>query len=210
MKKAKGYGKKETPSFLEGIIVFNAKNEPVALNSLWNNCTVILKVLRRLGCPLCRYEARLLSDLKPLFDDLKIKLVAITFDEVGLQEFLNGGYWEWGLYVDKEKLTHCALGLTKQSPSSAIADIFSIQGRAAIKASMGRNIKGNFKGDGFQLGGTFVIKKDAGLVYEYRQSHAALYPSIKEIFKAAGGDPEDVEEQAPPECVLLQDPKDKK
>ncbi|KAI9296741.1 hypothetical protein K502DRAFT_323660 [Neoconidiobolus thromboides FSU 785] len=180
------------------------KKNPITLNTLWNNCTVILKVLRRLGCPLCRYESRLLSELKPLFDDLGVKLVAITFDEVGLEDFLSGGFWQWGLYLDKERLTHSALGLTRTSAFTGISDLFTATGRAAIKAAQDKKIAGDFKGDGFQLGGTFVVRSEAGLVYEYRQKTAALYPSIREIYQAAGGDPDDVEEQAPPECIAYQ------
>lgn len=65
-------------------------------------------------------------------------------------------------------------------------------------------IPGNFAGDGYQLGGTFVITHKMKMVYEFRQNSADSFPSLKELFYIVGGDPEMIEESAPAECVVKQ------
>ncbi|KAJ9074269.1 hypothetical protein DSO57_1007961 [Entomophthora muscae] len=197
---------KKKPAFLQGITIQALTGETVVITDLWKEHTVILKVLRRFGCPLCRYESRLLSNLKPEFDRLNVRLVGIGFEEVGLQEFLDGKYWEWELFLDTERTVHRALGLTKMSIIAGLADLLTAASRAAVSAANKLGISGDFNGDGFQLGGTYVIGAgSAGLLYEYKQTGAAEYPSMKSIFSAAGGDPDLVEDMAPTECLFYQE-----
>ncbi|KAJ9052758.1 hypothetical protein DSO57_1031036 [Entomophthora muscae] len=190
------------PKFLEGIKVKNSKGEDVIISDFWKKQTVVLKVLRRFGCPLCRYESRLLSELKPEFDALDIKLIAIGFENVGLNDFLSGGYWDWEILVDNERSVHTSLDLKKIPVSAGLKDLMSSATRAAIMAATKAGIQGDLKGDGFQLGGTFVIEKGTSkLLYEYRQVGAGSYSSLKEVYGSCGGDPEEVDEKAPEECI---------
>ncbi|KAI9296706.1 PRX_like2 domain-containing protein [Neoconidiobolus thromboides FSU 785] len=183
--------------------------KPVKLNLLWKKNTVILKILRRLGCPMTRYECKLLTLLKPHFDKIGVRLVAITFEEKECQNFLFGGFWQGDLLVDKDRVSYRALGLNKQSALVGLSDLFTSSGRTAMKAAKEANIQGDFKGDGFQLGGTFIVKKGGGVVYEFRQNSSSVFPSIKEIYSIVGGNPDDVEEIAPLECVFHQGSKQK-
>ncbi|KAJ9052760.1 hypothetical protein DSO57_1031038 [Entomophthora muscae] len=188
--------------FLDGIKVQNTKGEDVVISDYWKKQTVVLKVLRRFGCPLCRYESRLLSELKPEFDAMKIKLIAIGFENVGLEDFLSGGYWDWEILIDNERSVHTALDLKKVPVSTGLKDLMSSATRAAIAAANKAGIQGDLKGDGFQLGGTFVIEKGTGeLLYEFRQVGAGSYTSLKEIYMSCGGDPDEVDEKAPEECI---------
>ncbi|KAJ9080386.1 hypothetical protein DSO57_1025595 [Entomophthora muscae] len=190
------------PKFLEGIKVQNTKGEDVIISDFWKKQTVVLKVLRRFGCPLCRYESRLLSELKPEFDALDIKLIAIGFENVGLNDFLSGGYWDWEILVDNERNVHTSLDLKKVPVSVGLKDLMSSATRAAIMAATKAGIQGDFKGDGFQLGGTFVVEKATSkLLYAYRQVGAGSYSSLKEVYESCGGDPEEVDEKAPEECI---------
>ncbi|KAJ9089051.1 hypothetical protein DSO57_1016839 [Entomophthora muscae] len=190
------------PKFLEGIKVLNSQGQYVLVSDFWKRYTVVLKVVRRFGCPLCRYESRLLSELKPEFNALNIKLIAIGCEDVGLDDFLMGGYWDWEILVDNERNVHTALNLKKVSVSMGFKDLMSSATRAAITAANQSGIGGDFKGDGLQLGGTFVVEKGTGKVlYEYRQLGAGSYTSLKEIYKCCGGDPDEVEEKAPETCI---------
>ncbi|KAJ9057843.1 hypothetical protein DSO57_1004625 [Entomophthora muscae] len=190
------------PKFLEGITVKNAKGDPVVVSDLWKRTTVILKVLRRFGCPLCRYESRLLSELKPELDALGIKLAAVGFEDVGLSDFLAGGYWDWDILIDTERSVHKALNLPKLPVSAGLKDLMSAATRSAIAAAQKAGITGDLKGDGFQLGGTFVVEKVTGeLLYDFKQVGAGSYCSLKEIYEACGGDPDDIDEKAPEDCI---------
>ncbi|KAJ9052106.1 hypothetical protein DSO57_1037481 [Entomophthora muscae] len=192
--------KKNGAEFLEGIEVLRDDGKKIKLNSLWRRQPVVLKVLRRLGCPLCRYETRILSELKPMFDEIGVRLVSITFDHVNLEDFLRGGFWGWEIYVDKDYSVYKALGLSRTSLVRSIMDMMSPSGLAAIMAS--RDIPGNFSGDGMQLGATLVVNPGGTIPFLFNQKSAAAFPSIKELVEVVGGDPDVIEETFPPECVV--------
>ena len=52
--------------------------------------------LRRFGCMVCRWIARDLSNLKGLLDQHGVRLVGVGPEALGLQEFLDGGYFAGG------------------------------------------------------------------------------------------------------------------
>ncbi|KAJ9089052.1 hypothetical protein DSO57_1016840 [Entomophthora muscae] len=188
--------------FLDGIKVKNSKGEHVLISDYWKRYTVVLKVVRRFGCLLCRYETRLLSELKPEFDALKVRFLAIGFEDVGLYDFLSGCFWDWEVLIDTEQAVHLALGLKRMPMSAGVKDLISSTTRAAILASNRAGIYGDFRGNGFQLGGTFIVEKGTSrLLYEHRQSSPGCYVSLKELYSCCGGNPDDIDEQAPPQCI---------
>ncbi|KAJ9054194.1 hypothetical protein DSO57_1017157 [Entomophthora muscae] len=188
--------------FLEGIKVQNSKGAMLDISDYWKTDTVLLKVLRRFGCPLCRYESRMLSELKPEFDALGVRLVAVGFDVLGLYDFMAGGYWEWEILLDQDRSLHTALNLNKLPISSGLKNLISATTIAATSAAHKAGIIGDFKGDAFQLGGTFVIEKGTGIVlYEHRQTGTGSFTSVKELYECCGGDPDEVEDKAPKECI---------
>ncbi|KAJ9090494.1 hypothetical protein DSO57_1001952 [Entomophthora muscae] len=196
----KGFLKRYT--FLEGIVVRSLDGECQVLSDLWRDQVVILKVLRRFGCPLCRYESRLLSDLKPYFDELNVRLVGVGFEEVGLQEFMDGKYWEWDLFLDPSRSVHSALRLETMGLLQGLRDVASLATRMATAAASRMGLIEELGGDGFQLGGTFIITPTRGVVYEYRQVGTGTFPSIKDIIAIVGGDPDLVNEYSPEECLF--------
>lgn len=52
--------------------------------------------LRRFGCMVCRWIARDLSELRGLLDQHGVRLVGVGPETLGLQEFLDGGYFSGG------------------------------------------------------------------------------------------------------------------
>lgn len=193
----------DKPKFLQGIKVRTVEGEMVTLSDYWEYNTVVLKILRRFGCPLCRFESRLLSELKPEFESMGIKLLAVGFEEIGFGDFISGGYWNWDILIDKERNTYSALALKRTPVAAGIFDLMSGATIAALSAAQKAGIRGDLRGDGFQLGGTFVVEKGTSkLLYEYRQEGAGSYASLKELFEICGGDPDEVEEKAPEECIV--------
>lgn len=189
--------------FLQGLRVKDRLGKVIQVSEMWNKKTVILKVLRRFGCPLCRYESRLLSELKPDFDDLDVRLIAIGCENIGFDEFLYGGYWNWEIYVDEERSVYTALGLNSATVGEVIKDSVSLATRIALAAAQAIGIQGNVVGNSQQLGGTFIIHKGNGkILYEMKQTSGSDFCSLKELFEVCGGDPEVIDEKAPEECTV--------
>ncbi|KAM9245261.1 prostamide/prostaglandin F synthase isoform 1-T1 [Dugong dugon] len=67
--------------------------EAVELRSLWQEQACVVAGLRRFGCMVCRWIARDLSSLKGLLDQQGVRLVGVGPEVLGLQEFLDGGYF---------------------------------------------------------------------------------------------------------------------
>ncbi|XP_070110822.1 prostamide/prostaglandin F synthase isoform X1 [Equus caballus] len=70
--------------------------EAVELRSLWQEQACVVAGLRRFGCMVCRWIARDLSSLKGLLDQHGVRLVGVGPEALGLQEFLDGGYFAGG------------------------------------------------------------------------------------------------------------------
>lgn len=72
--------------------------QAVELRSLWQEQACVVAGLRRFGCMVCRWIARDLSSLKGLLDLHGVRLVGVGPEALGLQEFLDGGYFAGGAY----------------------------------------------------------------------------------------------------------------
>ncbi|XP_006905989.2 prostamide/prostaglandin F synthase, partial [Pteropus alecto] len=70
--------------------------EAVELRSLWQEQACVVAGLRRFGCMVCRWIAQDLSGLKGLLDQHGVRLVGVGHSALGLQEFLDGGYFAGG------------------------------------------------------------------------------------------------------------------
>ena len=73
-----------------------AHTQAVELRSLWQEQACVVAGLRRFGCMVCRWIARDLSNLKGLLDQHGVRLVGVGPEALGLQEFLDGGYFAGG------------------------------------------------------------------------------------------------------------------
>jgi len=116
------------------------------------------------------------SDLKDQFEAMGVRMVAIGFDEKGVDEFVAGNYWNADLYLDKDKELHKQL----QFKRGSILDMFKSKLWALNKEAKKNGITGNFKGDGFQLGGTYLITREK-LLYSHVQATTVDYMKPEEL-----------------------------
>ena len=141
------------------------------LCSLWKDKPVVLLFLRRLGCPICRAYIQALSKAASLFEELGAQLICLSFEALGEgsdfdRSFEAGKYWSGPLYtIDK----------------SVYAELFGRKGffdnfyglfdmdKDALKSVKDQKIEGNYKGDGFQLGGQFVVDTRGRVLLDHRQ-----------------------------------------
>ncbi|XP_055471172.1 prostamide/prostaglandin F synthase isoform X2 [Psammomys obesus] len=90
--------------------------EAVELRSLWQDKACVVAGLRRFGCMVCRWIAQDLSNLRALLDQHDVRLVGVGPEALGLQEFLDGGYFSGELYLDESKQFYKELGFKRLRP----------------------------------------------------------------------------------------------
>uniref|UniRef100_A0A2K5EJN8 Prostamide/prostaglandin F synthase n=1 Tax=Aotus nancymaae TaxID=37293 RepID=A0A2K5EJN8_AOTNA len=129
--------------------------EAVELRSLWRERACVLAGLRRFGCAVCRWIARDLSSLAGLLEQHGLRLAGVGPEALGLQEFLDGGYFAGELYLDESKQLYKELGFKRILPAALEKPVCSAHSRQA-KAT---GIQGNLSGDLLQSGGLLVVSK---------------------------------------------------
>ncbi|KAJ9088787.1 hypothetical protein DSO57_1019797 [Entomophthora muscae] len=206
MKSTKPSKPQTSSKFLENIVVSSSQGKPVLLSSLWKDRAVILKVLPRLGCRLCKYEARSMGDLRMVCNPEQVALAAVCFDDPDLQTFLADGYWDWDIFIDPERQVYKKAQLHRLTKWQYVKDlmvkrIWAMNSYILQKFAYTNSLKGDMS----QLGGTFVIGQGGKILYQFRPTKLAMYPSIKEIFASLGGDPDDIDEPTPLEHVFTQE-----
>ncbi len=110
-----------------------------------------------------------------------IKEVAPTADarddtELGVKDFQDN-YFPFPLFLDSERRFYDAILGNRQlslgwNPINWVKWYFQFKDRISSK-----NITGNFKGEGFQLGGVLVISKEKGIVYQYEEIAGSELPA---------------------------------
>ncbi|XP_030882953.1 prostamide/prostaglandin F synthase isoform X1 [Leptonychotes weddellii] len=94
--------------------------EAVELRSLWREQACVVAGLRRFGCSVCRWIAPDLSSLRGLLDQHGVRLVGVGPEALGLQEFLDGGYFAGELYLDESKQFYRELGFRRYNSLSIV------------------------------------------------------------------------------------------
>lgn len=69
----------------------------IALESFWQKQACVITFLRRFGWPFCRLSAKQLSLIKPQLDANNVRLVGIGLEEVGLEQFIQGDFFNGGV-----------------------------------------------------------------------------------------------------------------
>ncbi|KAJ9073861.1 hypothetical protein DSO57_1011977 [Entomophthora muscae] len=175
---------------------WKAPREPVVLSDLWDEKNVLIKLFRRFGCPLCRLEAAKLSKYKDEFEKLDIKVVGVGFDELGLEEWTEGEYWKFDLFMDPEYSIYKNLELSRYGWVKGILTCLGSQEQRASQLARKEKVGGNMTvGDGFQLGGCLVVEKGGKVTYAFQQEGYADYPLLSEIIESCGGDPSVIDKE---------------
>lgn len=162
----------------------------VKLKTLWQDQPVVIQFMRRFGCSICRHAAvRLCSEIAEPLAQNNVKLIGVGLEWFGIEEYVEGKYWTGDLYVDDGKKVYKALNLR----SLGLLNGFGMLDRRVYEADSAAKkagVTGNLKGDGFQLGATFVIKKGGELTLEFRQQSYVHHPEPTRILQALDLDPQ--------------------
>jgi len=141
-------------------------NTDIPIRSLYSNQPIVLIFLRRFGCQLCRsYALKLSNELHPILKKNHIGFIGIGLEKFGYEEFQNGNYFSGDIYIDQGKKAYQLLGLPYLGWFKGITDLFTRSTQTWNNETKKMGIQGNLKGDGFQLGGTFVLGPNDGKIW---------------------------------------------
>jgi prostamide/prostaglandin F2alpha synthase len=150
----------------ETLITRVSDNKDVSIRSLYSLQPIVLIFLRRFGCQLCRsYALKLSNELHPILKKNQIGFIGIGLERLGLEEFQNGNYFSGDLYIDQGKKAYQILGLPYLGWLKGITEVFSRSTKTWNDETKKMGVQGNLKGDGFQLGGTYVLGPNNGKVW---------------------------------------------
>eukprot|EP01094_Clydonella_sp_ATCC50884_P030056 TRINITY_DN964_c0_g1_i3.p1 TRINITY_DN964_c0_g1~~TRINITY_DN964_c0_g1_i3.p1 ORF type:complete len:159 (+),score=53.41 TRINITY_DN964_c0_g1_i3:255-731(+) len=120
---------------------------------------------------------------------MNVGLVAVGLEWFGLEDFLVLGAEQWAgtLLIDEERklYKHAGTGrgsmLTLLKPS-VLGSIFS-----GAKYKSGKSVSGNLAGDGWPLGGTFVLNSEGDAVFAHLQQAFGDHAPLDAVREAAKG-----------------------
>lgn len=160
------------------------KTDKQALKDLWSEKPTIFLFLRRLGCMICRSYAGQMEKLRPMIEKKGGQVVCMSFEFFGEgsdsdRSFETLGFWKGPMYTIDQSVYAELFG--RKGLMDGFYGLLDMKKEAVEKA---KNTPGNFKGDGFQLGGQFVVNTDGTVVFEHRQKLFGDDAEFEELYLA--------------------------
>ncbi|KII63235.1 Prostamide/prostaglandin F synthase [Thelohanellus kitauei] len=112
---------------------------------------------------------------------MNVQLVAVGFDTMGMEEFINEKFFNGNLYIDTSKQTYKLLGFKTSSHMEALGDMFSSLSWKDLNDSLAENLRGDVAGDLSQNGGTVCLSADGQVLFKYVQEMFSDRPNLQEI-----------------------------
>ena len=113
-----------------------------------------------------------------------MKLVGVGLEELGVQDFIDGKFFDGELYIDTKKESYNALGFERFGFFGLFPAVLSSLSRAAQARAKALGLGGNMAGDGYQNGGAIVVEKGGETtLLHYKQKEAADHASNADVLK---------------------------
>eukprot|EP00732_Lithocolla_globosa_P002976 Lithocolla_globosa_v1_NODE_2176_length_2126_cov_3.893720.p1 type:complete len:455 gc:universal NODE_2176_length_2126_cov_3.893720:2008-644(-) len=137
----------------------------------------IFYVIRRLGCPVCRTTAMLLSSTRTLLKEFGVDLIGITWQSSSeLENFCESGFFEGPIYTDEQSFVYNCL--KKKNVFTSLKDMGQLSEKFLRQL---KKTKGNLLLGISQFGSGFFVLKDKILEYQNIWSDE---PNIEQLFAA--------------------------
>merc|ERR1711939_984945 len=165
-KKAKSALPENLRDAFAAVRVLNLRNEEVLFgDALSKDKPILVWVMRRFGCSLCRGIAVKLRDqVQPTLEAKGVQMIAVGLEMLGLEEFQKGKFWTGDLVVEK--------------PEQELHKLLNTKKMGMMEALLPHRFYGMIK-EGK------AMQKDGKCIYEYRQKHFTHHPDMDDILKAA-------------------------
>lgn len=168
--------------YLEDIDLKTLEKEPRTFKAkeLWEKNGAVIMAVRRPGCFLCRAEAADLMSLKPKLDELGVPLYAVVKEKVKREVEDFQPYFKGEIFLDEKKKFY--------GPEKRKMMLMGLV-RLGVWYNSFRAWKGgfsgNFEGEGFILGGVFVIGSGKqGVLLEHREKEFGDKVNLLSVLEA--------------------------
>ncbi|CAB3364056.1 Hypothetical predicted protein [Cloeon dipterum] len=176
--------KMEIKNIASNLIKNVATGESVAMSSVWEKQTSVIIFFRRWGCVFCRLWAHDLKQISPLLKENNVRLVGVGPENIGVEDFVAGEFFDGELFIDTDKKSYSGLGFKRFNWISVIAALFTRESRDAISRGKAANVGGDMKGDGLQNGGALIVGPGGKLLYSFKQDGPAEQVPNSKILEA--------------------------
>lgn len=105
-------------------------------------------------------------------------------EELGVQEFVDGKFFDGELFIDLKKECYKGLGFKRLGFFGGIGSLFKKSTKDASADAKKAGISGDMKGDGFQNGGTIIVQSDGKVLLNYVQENPADHVALEDVLKA--------------------------
>jgi len=127
------------------------------------------------------------SSLLPQLQEHHVRLVGVGLEPLGMEEFVQGGFFAGELYVDSAKAAYGGLGFKRTGLLAMLPKLCSRKWSEAKARADSLGLGGNLQGDGQQNGGVLVVGQGgAPTMFTYRQEDPADHPDNAAILEALG------------------------
>jgi prostamide/prostaglandin F2alpha synthase len=145
-------------------------SQTLQLQDLWSDAPCLLLFLRRLGCPLCRSYVQKVERFRAEFEAKGVRMVALSFEALGEgsdsdRSFEANGFWKGELFTIEKSVYNSLFG--RKGLLNGFYGLLDMKKGALQDA---KDTPGNFKGDGFQLGGQFIVQRGGKVLLDHRQT----------------------------------------
>lgn len=154
------------------------------LEDLWKDKPCAIFFLRRLGCPICRSYIQMVERYREEYEKKGCRLVCISFEAFGEgsdsdRSFTKYAFWNGPIYTIDKTVYQELFGR-----KGLLDNFFGLLDIDKEAYERSKETPGNYKGDGFQLGGQFVVSQTGKVILEHRQKLFGDDAKLIDIFNA--------------------------
>jgi prostamide/prostaglandin F2alpha synthase len=159
-------------------------SQTVYLGSLWEDKPCAFFFLRRLGCPICRAYIEMVEKFREEYEAKGARLVCLSFEAFGEgsdfdRSFTKYSFWNGPIYTIDKSVYQELFG--RKGMLDNFFGLLDIDKEAYERS---KQTPGNLKGDGFQLGGQYVVSKQGKILLEHKQKLFGDDAKLQDIFTA--------------------------
>lgn len=170
------------------LVGLTAKNKLTG-SELWKDKPMVIMVVRRPGCNLCRAQAKQLGDLRSQLHELGVGLAAVSHQENSAQDFVNLYFGKAedqqdSLYIDSTKAFYKALGQGKIR-TKGLLGLFSGKFWSNNSEANTMGTSGNLSGDYSHLGGVMLVGKgEEGVLWSFQEVEFGDKAPVQSLLRA--------------------------